>query len=86
MNPVPSEFSVSLNLTKEQFEWVDQAARFIANETGCQVSHTSIMMRLMENGLPAFEKELEALRSRTNQANKRFHKLQLVYTRIEKGS
>lgn len=86
MNPSPSEFSVSLNLTKEQYDWVDQAARFIANETGCLVSHSSIMMRLMENGLPAFEKELEALRSRTNQANKRFHKLQLVYTRIEKGS
>jgi hypothetical protein len=86
MNPSLSAFSVSLNLTKEQYDWVDQAARFIANETGCQVSHSSIMMRLMENGLPAFEKELEVLRSRTNQANKRFHKLQLVYTRIENGT
>ncbi len=85
MNPSPSDFSIALNLTKEQFDWVDQAARFIANETGCQVSHTSIMMRLMENGLPAFEKELEQLRSRSNQSNKRFHKLQLVYTRIEKA-
>jgi len=85
MNPSPHAFTMSLSLTKEQFEWVDQAARFIANETGCQVSHSSIMMRLMENGLPAFEKELEQLRSRSNQANKRFHKLQLVYTRIESG-
>ena len=83
MNPDPNSFVISLKLTKDQFEWIDQVARFIASETGCQVSHSSVMMRLMENGLPAFEKEMEQLRSRNNRANRRFHKLELVYTRVE---
>lgn len=83
MNPDPNSYVISLKLTKDQYEWIDQVARFIAAETGCQVSHSSVMMRLMENGLPAFEKEMEQLRSRNNRANRRFHKLELVYTRVE---
>lgn len=81
MNPDPHSFQINLHLTKDQFEWLDQAARFISAETGCEVSHSSIMMKLMENGLPQFEKELEQLRSQNNRGKNRFHKLELVYTK-----
>ena len=84
MNPIQECFTISLTLTSDQYVWLDQAARFIAHETHCAVSHSSVVMRLMENGLPAFEKELEQLRSKNNRANKRFHKLELVYTRIDR--
>ena len=86
MNPDPKPIVISLKLTQEQFDWLDQAAQFISSETECNVSHGSIVMRLMENGLPAFEKEMEQLRSKNNRNNRRFHKLELVYTRIDTGS
>lgn len=86
MNPDPKSVLMTLKLTQEQFDWIDQAAQFISTETGCDVSHGSIVMRLMENGLPAFEKELEQLRSKNNQSSRRFHKLELVYTRIDTGT
>jgi hypothetical protein len=74
-------YSITLKLTPDQFKWLDNAARFIESETGAPVSHASIMMRLMEMGLPAFEQELEALRARSNSARKRFPKLQLVLSK-----
>lgn len=78
MNPSPESFLISLKLTPEQNQWLENTARCIANETGCQVALSSIIFRLMEKGLPAFEEELLAMRARANSALKRFPKLQLV--------
>jgi hypothetical protein len=71
-----------LHLSKDQNRWLENTAAFITNETGCQVSHSSIMMRLMAIGLPAFEQEMASLRAKDHGKRKRFHNLQLVYSRI----
>jgi hypothetical protein len=78
--PHATAFALTLRLTAQQQQWLDNAARFLAEETGCPVSHSSILMRLMENGLPQFERELEELRARSNAAKKRFPRLQLIHT------
>ena len=78
MQSHPEGYVITLKLTAEQYHWLENAARFISDETGSQVSHGSIMMRLMENGLPHFEQELQALRARANAGRKRFPRLQLV--------
>ena len=56
------------------------AAIFLETETGCPVSHSSILLRLMEHGLPQFEKDLQNLRVKANADKKRFPRLQLIYT------
>lgn len=79
--PVSTEGSlISLKLTPEQHQWLQNTQRFLQDETGCNVSHASILMRLMELGLPAFESELQGLRRKANADKKRFPRLQLVYT------
>jgi hypothetical protein len=78
MNPHPEFYAITLKLTHDQYQWLDHAARFIKEETGCEVSHASIMMRLMENGLPSFDEELQRLRAQANAGRKRFPKLQLI--------
>lgn len=81
MNPSPESFLISLKLTPEQHEWLENTARYIENETGSRVAMSSIILRLMEKGLPAFEEELLDLRARHNSGVKRFPKLQLVLTK-----
>jgi hypothetical protein len=78
MNPRTESFLISLKLTPDQHQWLENTSRFIENETGCQVAMSSIILRLMEKGLPAFEEELLDLRARANSGVKRFPKLQLV--------
>ena len=80
MNPVSESTHVSLKLTPEESAWLDNTARFIEAETGCKVSPASILLRLMEHGLPQFEKDLQGLRARANAEKKRFPRLQLIYT------
>ncbi len=81
MNPRPESFLISLKLTPEQHQWLDNTARFLENETGCQVAMSSIILRLMEKGLPAFEEEILGMRARANSGVKRFPKLQLLLTK-----
>jgi hypothetical protein len=80
---VPASHVIVLHLTDEQHRWLENTAAFLAHETGCEVSHSSIMIRLMAGGLPAFEQEIAALRAKSNSNRKRFNKLQLVYTRVD---
>ena len=80
MNPLSEASQISLKLTPEQHAWLDNTARFIEGETGCDVSHASILLRLMEHGLPQFEKDLQNLRAKVNAEKKRFPRLQLIYT------
>jgi hypothetical protein len=83
MNPV-SEVSITLKLNAEQQEWIANTARFIESETGCKVSHASILLRLMEHGLPQFEKDMQQLRAKANAETKRFPRLQLIYTQHQR--
>jgi hypothetical protein len=78
MHPRPEAYEISLKLTVAQYQWLENTARFIADATGSQVSHGSIMMRLMENGLPAFEQEVQSLRVKANAGRKRFPRLHLI--------
>ena len=71
---------VSLHLTPEQMRWLDNTARFLEHETGCEVSRRSVLMRLMEKGLPDFESELRHVRAAANRKAKRFSHLQLALT------
>lgn len=80
MNPLSETSLISLKLTPEQHAWLENTSRFIEAETGCPVSHSSILMRLMEHGLPQFERDLQNLRAKANADRKRFPRLQLIYT------
>jgi len=78
MNTAGKTRTISLKLTEEQFLWLDNTIKFIENETGCKVSRASVVLRLMEKGLPQFQTEIEQMRARANATNKRFSHLQLV--------
>ena len=78
VNPNVEAYLISLRLTPEQYRWLEHTARYLEGETGCEVTISSIMMRLMEKGLPLFEEELQSLRARANARKKRFPHLELV--------
>jgi len=83
MNSANEYFQVSLPLTPKQHRWLENTAAFIEHATGCKASLHSIMLTLMEQGLPSFEDDLEQLRLRSNATTRRFPNLQLAYSRIE---
>jgi hypothetical protein len=68
--------TLALALNADQRRWLENTARFLARETGCDVTPASIILRLVEHGLPAFEKEIARLRTRSNAATRRFHVLE----------
>ena len=84
MNPANSERTISLHLTEEQARYIENARQFLENETGCQVTHASILNRLLEKGLPHFEEELRRLRAKANRETKRFPRIHLAYSRVDR--
>jgi len=83
MNPLPEKTRlVALPLNQAQLRWLENAARFIESETGCEVTIESLMLRLMDLGRKDFERELEELRARSNERLQRFPRLELAYSRI----
>ena len=69
---------VALTLNATQRRWLENTARFLARETGCDVTPESIILRLVEHGLPAFEAELSRLRAKANAKTRRFHVLEFA--------
>jgi hypothetical protein len=79
MNAKTSHQTISLKLSNSQIKWLTNTAHFIRNETGCEVNRESIMFRLMEKGLPEFERELTKLRAKANANLRRYPDLKLAY-------
>jgi hypothetical protein len=48
---------LSLRVTEEQFGYLEDMARRIRAETGFRITRASIVLKLMEYGLPSLEKE-----------------------------
>ena len=83
MNPIPESPTLPLHLTEPQYRWLQNAARFLADETGCVVTESSIVLRIMDYGIASFEKEMQELRAKSNEGRKRFQRLHLAYSRVE---
>jgi hypothetical protein len=79
MNTAGKSKMISLRLTEEQFRWLENTTQFIENETGCKVTRASVVLRLMEKGLPEFQTDIDRLRAESNAKNKRFPKLHVAY-------
>jgi hypothetical protein len=54
---------VSLRLTPEQFEYLDNIALKLRQSTGFQVTRASIILKLMEYGFPYLEHAFPELKS-----------------------
>lgn len=48
---------LSLRVTEAQFNYLEEMAKRIKNDTGFKITRASIVLKLMELGLPALEKE-----------------------------
>ncbi len=70
--------SVTIKLTDNQYRWLMNASRFLEGETGCDVTPSSLILHLVEYGLPGFEAELTKIRARGNAEAKRFSELQIA--------
>ena len=70
--------SITLRLTDNQRRWLENAARCLEHETGCEVTPASLILHLVEHGIPRFEEELTRLRVRQNEGSKRFAELQFA--------
>jgi len=84
MNPANSDRTFFLHLTEEQARYLENTKQFLENETGCTVTHASILARLLEKGLPHFEEELRRLRAKSSRETKRFPKIHLAYSRVDR--
>lgn len=69
---------LDLRLTENQYQWLANAARFLELQTGSEVTAASLIMHLVEYGLPRFEEEIERLRARGNVGAKRFADLHIA--------
>ena len=70
----PKTRLISLRLTEAQYQYLEEASERIREATGCQVTRASIILRIMQKGMPQFEeklrKELPTIRSQKNSAKK----------------
>jgi hypothetical protein len=48
---------ISMRVTEDQFQMLEDLAGRIRQQTGLRVTRASIMLKLMELGLPELEKE-----------------------------
>ena len=48
---------ISMRLTQRQYDFLDELAKRIRQQTGANVTRSSIIMKLMEYGLPHLEKD-----------------------------
>lgn len=48
---------ISLRLTEDQFQYLEKMARRIQSQSGMKATRTSIVMKLMEYGLPALQRD-----------------------------
>lgn len=48
---------ISMRITDRQFHFIDDMAKRIKSRTGFRITRASIMLKLMEYGLPLLEKE-----------------------------
>jgi len=48
---------VSMRITERQYKYISDFAKQIRQETGFRITRASIMIKLMEYGLPHLEKE-----------------------------
>ncbi len=48
---------LSLRVTEAQFEYLEEMAKRIRKSTGFKITRASIVLKLMELGLPHLEKE-----------------------------
>ena len=78
MSSLAPSRSVSIKLTDNQYRWLMNASRFLEAETGCDVTPSSLILHLVEYGLPSFEAELSKLRARGNAEAKRFAEIQIA--------
>jgi|GEM_PF-1885247 len=53
---------VSMRMTERQYRRIEEIARKIRNDTGFRITRASIMLKLMELGLPALEQEFEIVK------------------------
>jgi hypothetical protein len=51
---------ISMRVTEEQYQYLEEMAQRIRKTTGFRVTRASIVLKLMEYGLPYLEKEFPA--------------------------
>lgn len=51
---------ISMRVTEEQYQYLEEMAQRIRQATGFRVTRASIVLKLMEYGLPGLEKEFPA--------------------------
>jgi|SaaInlStandDraft_2_1057019.scaffolds.fasta_scaffold924129_1 hypothetical protein len=52
---------LSIRLTEEQFTYLDRMVGRVKEHTGTQVTRSSIVIKMLEYGLPNFEKDFPEL-------------------------
>ncbi|NRA65733.1 MAG: hypothetical protein HRU19_14685 [Pseudobacteriovorax sp.] len=57
---------VSLRITEDQFQYLEEFARRIRQETGFHITRASIITKLMEYGVPHLEKEFPKKKGKGN--------------------
>jgi len=48
---------ISMRITEEQYNYLEEMAKRIRKKTGFKITRVSIILKLMEYGLPFLEKE-----------------------------
>jgi hypothetical protein len=80
MSPRKKPKLVSMRLTEAQYGYLEDMVRRVKNLTGMRVTRTSVILKLMEFGLPVMEKdfpkskgdeESEAIKEKANRDSSR---------------
>lgn len=71
MGSKPKTKMLSLRVTEEQFGYLEDMAQRIRKATGFKITRASIVIKLMQLGLPALEKEFPREKKHDEDGKKR---------------
>lgn len=57
MAEAPKTRVISLRLTEAQYQYLERTVERVRELTGMKVTRTSVILKLMEHGLPGLERE-----------------------------
>jgi hypothetical protein len=78
MSSLTDAYAITLKLTAAQHEWLTNTAAAMADLTGKSVSHSSVIMRLMELGAPQLGQAIAVQKAQAVSARKTTPRLKLI--------
>lgn len=80
MSSLTDAYAITLKLTAAQHEWLTTTANALTEISGHDVSHSAVIMRLMELGAPELGQKIAVQKAQKASSRKTAPRLKVIYS------